>query len=75
MAAAPPAPPPSVAALARQTEIVIARILEVPVAILVSAEILILFSGVLARYVFHQPLVWSDELASMLFLWLAMLGS
>ncbi|HQS07650.1 MAG TPA: TRAP transporter large permease subunit [Xanthobacteraceae bacterium] len=75
VAAAPPAPPPSVAALARQTEIVIARILEVPVAILVSAEILILFSGVLARYVFHQPLVWSDELASMLFLWLAMLGS
>ncbi|MFG1410097.1 TRAP transporter large permease subunit [Xanthobacter sp. VTT E-85241] len=75
VAAAPTAPPSSVAAIARQTEIVIARILEVPVAILVSAEILILFSGVLARYVFHQPLVWSDELASMLFLWLAMLGS
>ncbi|MEP9368734.1 TRAP transporter large permease subunit [Xanthobacter sp. VNH20] len=75
VAAAPPAPPSSVALIARQTEIVIARILEVPVAILVSAEILILFSGVLARYVFHQPLVWSDELASMLFLWLAMLGS
>ncbi|WP_394014754.1 TRAP transporter large permease [Roseixanthobacter pseudopolyaromaticivorans] len=75
VAAAPPAPQSSVALIARQTEIVIARILEVPVAILVGAEILILFSGVLARYVFHQPLVWSDELASMLFLWLAMLGS
>ena len=29
----------------------------------------------IARYVFHQPLVWSDELASILFLWLSMLGS
>ncbi len=28
-----------------------------------------------ARYVFHAPLVWTDELASILFLWLAMLGS
>ena len=31
--------------------------------------------GILARYVFHRPLVWSDELASILFLWLAVLGS
>jgi tripartite ATP-independent transporter DctM subunit len=42
---------------------------------LVVAEIAILFSGVVARYVFDAPLVWSDELASMLFLWLAMLGA
>jgi len=35
----------------------------------------ILFSGVVARYGFDHPLVWSDELASMLFLWLAMLGA
>jgi tripartite ATP-independent transporter DctM subunit len=39
------------------------------------AEIIILFAGVIARYVLHQPLIWSDELASMLFLWLAMLGA
>ncbi len=39
------------------------------------AEIGILFAGVLARFVWHRPLVWSDELASILFLWLAMLGS
>ena len=39
------------------------------------AEIVVLFAGILARYVFHQPIVWSDELASILFLWLAMLGS
>jgi tripartite ATP-independent transporter DctM subunit len=44
-------------------------------AILVAVEIVVLFAGVLARYVFHTPLIWSDELASILFLWLAMLGS
>ena len=39
------------------------------------AEIVVLLAGVIARYVFHQPLIWSDELASILFLWLAMLGA
>src|SRR3984885_6590289 len=48
---------------------------ELIAAALVAAEIAILFSGVVARYVFDAPLVWSDELASMLFLWLAMLGA
>ena len=49
--------------------------LEATTAALVVAEIVILFVGILARYVFHRPLVWSDELASILFLWLAVLGS
>ena len=44
-------------------------------AFLVAAEIVVLFAGVVSRYVFHSPIVWSDELASFLFLWLAMLGS
>jgi tripartite ATP-independent transporter DctM subunit len=48
---------------------------ELAVSILVAAEIVILFSGVVARYVFGHPLVWSDELASILFLWLAMIGA
>ena len=39
------------------------------------AEIAVLFAGIVGRYVFHSPLVWSDELAGILFLWLAMLGS
>jgi hypothetical protein len=50
-------------------------IAEVPAALLVVAEIAVLFAGVAARYVFHAPLIWTDELASLLFLWLAMLGS
>jgi tripartite ATP-independent transporter DctM subunit len=48
---------------------------EVPAALLVLAEVGVLFTGVMARYVFHAPLIWTDELASILFLWLAMLGS
>ncbi len=51
------------------------RLLGVPVALLVAAEIVVLLAGVVARYVFHHPLIWSDEVASILFLWLAMLGS
>ncbi|EIM29919.1 TRAP transporter large permease [Microvirga lotononidis] len=54
---------------------VLGALVEIPVAILVAAEIVILFAGVIARFVLHQPLVWSDELASILFLWLAMLGA
>lgn len=53
----------------------LAWVTEVPAAVLVLAEILILGGGALARYAFHAPLTWTDELASILFLWLAMLGS
>jgi tripartite ATP-independent transporter DctM subunit len=53
----------------------LAWITEVPAAALVVIEIAVLFSGVVARYAFNQPLVWSDELASVLFLWLAMFGA
>ncbi|WP_439499850.1 TRAP transporter large permease [Bosea sp. (in: a-proteobacteria)] len=50
-------------------------VVEIVAALLVLIEIVILGAGVTARYVFHAPLVWSDELASILFLWLSMLGA
>ncbi|GGH24057.1 ABC transporter permease [Alsobacter metallidurans] len=50
------------------------RLVEVPAALLVAAEVLILFVGICAR-TFHRPIIWSDELASILFLWLAMFGA
>ncbi len=56
-------------------EAVLASLVEITAAALVAAEIVILFGGVVARYAFDHPLVWSDELASTLFLWLAMLGA
>lgn len=56
-------------------ESALGTLVEIPAAILVVAEVVILFAGVISRYVLHAPLIWSDELASILFLWLAMLGS
>ena len=44
-------------------------------ALLVVAEIVVLFAGVSSRYLFQKPLIWTDELAGILFLWLAMLGA
>ncbi|RTL22325.1 MAG: TRAP transporter small permease subunit, partial [Sphingomonadaceae bacterium] len=51
------------------------HLVEIPAALLVLAEIGVLLAGVVSRYIFHEPLVWSDELAGILFLWLAMLGA
>jgi tripartite ATP-independent transporter DctM subunit len=58
-----------------QADRVLGWITEIPAALLVLVEICVLLSGVASRYVFHQPIIWSDELASILFLWLAMLGA
>lgn len=54
---------------------VLGHVVAVPAALLVTAEITVLSAGIVARYVFRSPIVWSDELAGILFLWLAMLGS
>ena len=51
----------------------IGRALELFCAALVVVETLLLLIGVIARYVVHRPLVWSDELASTIFLWLGVL--
>ncbi|MDX3806988.1 TRAP transporter large permease [Bosea thiooxidans] len=61
--------------LARLLEHFLGTLVAFAAAVLVVLEILILGAGVAARYVFHAPLVWSDELASILFLWLSMLGA
>ena len=58
-----------------KVESYLGRAIEIVAALLIAAEILILFAGVISRYFLHTPLVWSDELASLLFLWLASLGS
>ena len=48
---------------------------EIPAAMLVLADIVVLLAGVIFRFALHHPLVWSDELASILFIWMAMMGS
>ena len=73
-------PPPAHAtglagALARRMDAALGAAVETVAGTLVLVEIFVLLAGVIARYVFQQPLVWSDELASLLFLWLSMLGA
>ena len=60
---------------ARRTERLVLGLVEPVAAALLVVEVLVLAAGVFARYVLNRPLVWSDELASALFLWLAMLGA
>ena len=67
--------PPRPRSFAASLEASLGMLVEIPAALLVVAEIVILFAGVVARYGLHRPLIWSAELASILFLWLAMLGA
>src|SRR5690606_27226569 len=51
------------------------RVVGVIAVALMVIETLVLLAGVIARYVLHSPLIWSDELASSLFIWLSMFGA
>jgi C4-dicarboxylate transporter DctQ subunit len=37
--------------------------------------VVLVFAGVLSRFVFAQPMAWSEELARYLFLWAALVGA
>jgi len=47
----------------------------VPAAALLVGEVVVLLAGVISRFIFNSPIPWADELASILFLWLANLGA
>ncbi len=49
--------------------------LEAVSALLLTVIIIMLLVGVCSRYVFSIPIVWIDEVVSLSFLWLAMIGS
>jgi tripartite ATP-independent transporter DctM subunit len=51
------------------------HLVEFSAAVLIAIEAIVLLAGVVARYVFHRPLIWSDDLANLLFMWLIMLGA
>jgi tripartite ATP-independent transporter DctM subunit len=53
---------------------IIAWSTEIPAALLVVAEFCLLLTNVTYRYGLRDPLTWGDELASLLFVWLSMLG-
>ncbi|MGA3036887.1 MAG: TRAP transporter large permease subunit [Vulcanimicrobiaceae bacterium] len=70
---------PTVSGLWRPWTVAIDRaigmILEPVTSVILVVEVAILASGVFSRYVLHNAIVWTDELATILFLWLAMLGA
>ena len=66
---------PPVPGWLRKFDRALGLLIAVPTAVLVVVEVCVLLGGVISRYAFHRPIIWSDELASTLFLWLAMLGS
>jgi tripartite ATP-independent transporter DctM subunit len=43
--------------------------------VLVTAELIVLSWGVTTRYVLDSPSTWSDEVATILFIWLSMVGA
>jgi tripartite ATP-independent transporter DctM subunit len=53
----------------------IGSVVEPVAAVLIAFEVVILGAGVFARYVLNDALSWSDELATVLFLWISMLGA
>ena len=49
--------------------------LEVTSAILMAVIVVLLLGSVVSRYVFSAPVVWIDEVVSLSFLWLTMIGT
>jgi tripartite ATP-independent transporter DctM subunit len=49
--------------------------LEIIAAALIAGIVLLLFGGVVSRYVFSAPLDWIDETVSMAFIWVGMIGA
>ncbi len=62
-------------AILRILDRAVERLTESIAAALVAVEVAILFAGVVARYGFDRPLVWVEELAAILFVWLVSLGA
>lgn len=49
--------------------------LEIIAAALIAGIVLLLFGGVVSRYMFSAPLDWIDETVSMAFIWVGMIGA
>lgn len=50
-------------------------IFEVALVAIFCAMIMLMFSEVIARHVFNNPIIWSEELGRMLFIWSVFLGA
>ena len=70
-----PVAPPGGAPWIGKIEQALGLVVALAAAAILLFEVALLFVGVIARYFFHRPLVWGDELASTLFVWLSVLGA
>ena len=59
----------------RTSPVASVKILQAAAALLMMAVIALLLAGVISRYVFSRPIVWVDEVLSLSFIWMAMLGA
>ena len=53
----------------------VARAVDALIGVIVAALVLMVLSGVMARYLLNYSLAWSDELAGVLFAWMTLMGS
>jgi tripartite ATP-independent transporter DctM subunit len=51
------------------------RLVELAAVLFLAADFIVLLWGVVSRYVFDDPIVWGEEVASIFFLWVGMLGA
>ncbi len=61
--------------MAEEKFTLIDRIEEVLIAIMLSMATLLVFSQVVARYVFNSGISWATEMVEHLFLWIVMIGA
>ena len=61
--------------MAEEKFTIIDRIEEVLIAIMLSMATLLVFSQVVARYVFNSGISWATEMVEHLFLWIVMIGA
>ena len=54
---------------------VVERMTSVPCVILGGAMVIVVISGVFARYLMHSPMSWTEEVARFFMNWMALLGA
>jgi TRAP-type C4-dicarboxylate transport system permease small subunit len=62
-------------AIASRLDHSVARIEAVAIVLLVTALTAVTFAQVTTRYVLNNPLIWSEEAARYLFVWVSMIGA
>lgn len=69
------APEPSARSLAEGIQSAAARVEEVASVLLLTAILGLMFTQVVARYIFQAPLFWSDELGRFCYVWMSFVAA